>query len=219
MPMRALKNCFRREEKTVRFLLIYGQESFYIEKREDSIMQENQMSSAQKRSAVALGLFIIVLSIAMMAVIGLSIHSEASDEDLVQISTSFSSYEIKNRSKSLSYDLLLTSQEHDRPFKMNFFDGYKGIIEPEELCSGSVYSLEVLPAKSSYVIYSCFDEGGNLIMTKQQAYHASQNTAGIVLMVMFTACICVGGLYILIAFRPEWFSKKMRKSLMGTLGK
>ncbi len=183
------------------------------------MIQEKQVSSRQKQGALVLGIFIIALSIVMMVVIGISLFGEDSPEDLLQISVSFSSYEIRNRTKSTSYDLLLISQEHELPFKMNFFDGYDGIIRPEELCSGSVYSLEVLPAKSSYVIYSCYDEDGNLIMTKRQAYLASQKTAGIIVLFASAACICVGGLYIVIAFRPEWLSEKMRKSLMGTWGR
>lgn len=173
----------------------------------------------QKRAAVALGILIIALSIILVTVVGIAFFTEDSTEDMVRMPVSFSSYEIKHRTKSTAYDLLLISEEHELPFKLNFFDGYKGIVEAEELCTGSVYTVEVLPAKSNYVIYSCCDENGKLIMSKRQAYLASQTTAGIILIFMFIGCISVGVLYIFIAFRPEWISEKMRKRLMGTWGK
>ena len=100
---------------------------------------------------------------------------------------------------------------YDMPFELSFFDGYKKQLSPEDFCTGNTYSLWVSSSKSCYMIYSCSDAEGNLIMTKQEAYLNSQRTAHIVLTVFLLASISLWVVLLLIIHRPDLFGDRVKR--------
>lgn len=170
---------------------------------------------ANKRKATIFVAIMILLSIGMLVLITISFHRDSVPEDLTEVSCSFQSYEIRRHTRSISYDLLLISQDYDMPFKLPFFDGYKKQYSPEDFCGGSTYSLLVSPSQSSYVIYSCFDAQGNVLMTKKEAYRNSQTAAHIALTVFLIVSIVYWVFLLLICYRPDLFGDRVKKVFFG----
>ena len=164
-----------------------------------------------KKTASIFFVCMILLCVGMLILFSWSFHSTSVPEDLVQVSCSFDSYELKQHTRSFSYDLLLFSDSYDIPFKMPFFDGYKHTLYPEYFCAGTTYTLMVSPNKSYYTIYSCFDAGGNCIMTKSEAYTNSQHTAHFLLVIMLHLFIGFFGVMLLITHRPDLFNDRVKK--------
>jgi hypothetical protein len=109
----------------------------------------------------------------------------------------------------------LISEEYDLPFVLSFFDGYEKQHSPENLCTGNTYSLLVSPYASSYEIYSFSDAEGDLLMTKEEAYHSSQKTAHILLLIMLPACILYFAICLLIMYRPDLFGERVKRFFFG----
>ena len=164
-----------------------------------------------KKAASIFFVVMLLLCVGMLILVSQSFHRTSEPEDLVQVSCSFDSYEIKQRTRSISYDLLLISDTYDKPFRMPFFDGYKHMLYPEDFCTGKTYTLMVSPNKSYYTIYSCFDALGNCIMTKSEAYTNSQHTAHILLVIMLHLFIGFFGVMLLITHRPDLFNDRVKK--------
>lgn len=164
-----------------------------------------------KKAASILFISMLLLCVCMLILVSQPFHNTSEPEDLVKVSCSFDSYEIKLHTRSFSYDLLLISDAYDKPFKMPFFDGYKHTLYPEDFCTGKTYTLMVSPNKSYYTIYSCFDASGNCIMTKSEAYSNSQHTAHILLVIMLHLFIGFFGVMLLIIHRPDLFNDLVKK--------
>ena len=176
-------------------------------------MEDKGYVIPQNKNVVASILFVcILLGVGMLILVS---RPFSEPEDLVQVSCSFDSYEIKQHTRSISYDLFLISDAYDKPFQMPFFDGYKHTLYPEDFCTGKTYTLMVLPNKSYYTIYSCFDAHGNCIMTKSEAYTNSQHTAHISLVIMLHLFIGFFGVMLLIIHRPDLFSDRVKKFFFG----
>lgn len=173
--------------------------------------QKDYAIPTNKRKSSLFFAFMILLCVGLLIVNTFSFRSNSVPDDLIQISCSFHTYEIHNHTRSISYDLLLISEDYDMPFKMIFFDGYKKQLSPEDFCTGNTYSLWVSPSKSSYVIYSCSDVEGNLLMTKRDAYLNSQKTAHIVLTVFLLASISFWVTWLLIIHRPDLFGDRIKR--------
>lgn len=173
--------------------------------------QKEYAIPTNKRKASIFFAFMILLSIGLLIAVTFSFHNNSVPNDLIQISCSFHTYEIQKHTRSLSYDLLLISEDYEMPFELSFFDGYKKQHSPEDFCTGNTYSLWVSPSKKSYVIYSCSDAEGNLLMTKREAYHNSQKTAHIVLTVLLLASIAVWVVTLLIIHRPDLFGDRVKR--------
>ena len=107
-----------------------------------------------KKAASIFFVVMLLLCVGMLTLVSRPFHRTSDPEDLVQVSCSFDSYEIKQHTRSISYDLLLISDTYDKPFRMPFFDGYKHTLYPEDFCTGKTYTLMVSPNKSYYTIYS-----------------------------------------------------------------
>lgn len=168
-----------------------------------------------KKAATIFCAVMLLLCIGMLFLFFWPFYSESEPDDLVQVSCSFDSYEIKQHTRSISYDLLLFSDAHDIPFKMPFFDGYKHILYPEDFCTGETYTMMVSPNKSYYTIYSCFDASGNCVMTKSEAYTNSQHTAHILSVIMLLIFIGFFGVLLLMVHRPDLFSDRAKKFFFG----
>lgn len=164
-----------------------------------------------KRKASVFFAVMILLSIGLLTTVTLSFHSDPVPGDLIQISCSFHTYEIRSHTRSISYDLLLFSGDHDLPFELSFFDGYEKQYSPEDLCTGKTYSLWVSPTRSHYEIYSCSDAEGALLMTKREAYHNSQKMAHIVLTIFLIGSISFWVVLLLIIHRPDLFSDRVKR--------
>ncbi len=173
--------------------------------------QKDYAIPTNKRKASIFFAFMILLSIGLLIVVTFSFDSNSVPDDLIQISCKFHAYEIHKHTQSISYDLLLISEDYDMPFKLSFFDGYKKQHSPEDFCTGNTYSLWVSPSKSSYVIYSCSDAEGNLLITKREAYLNSQKTAHIVLTVFLLASISFWAIFLLIIHRPDLFGDRVKR--------
>ena len=168
-----------------------------------------------KKAASIFFVCTLLLCVGMLILVSRPFHRTSEPEALVQVSCSFDSYEIKQHTRSFSYDLLLFSDAYDIPFEMPFFDGYKHTLDPEDFCTGQTYTLMVSPNKSYYTIYSCFDTHGNCIMTKSEAYSNSQHTAHILLVIMLHLFIVCFGVMLLITHRPDLFSDRVKKFFFG----
>ena len=187
--------------------------------------QTNHANPSGKRKSAILFVFMILLSIGMLIAISCSFYTDSVPEDLVQISCSFHTYEIQNHTKSTSYDLRLISEDHPMPFELLFFDGYADQLSPQELCTGNTYSLQVAPSKSSYVIYSCSDSEGNLLMTKKEAYRNSQGVPIVIFLandgearhptVFFLANIAFWVIRLLFLYRPDLFGDRIKKLFLA----
>ncbi|MBE6923427.1 MAG: hypothetical protein E7465_09710 [Ruminococcaceae bacterium] len=164
-----------------------------------------------KRKSTTFFIIMIILSVGLLIVSTLSFYDDSVPEKLIQVSCTFRNYEIQNHTRSISYDLLLISEDYDMPFELSFFDGYKKQLSPEDFCTGNTYSLWVSSSKSCYMIYSCSDAEGNLIMTKQEAYLNSQRTAHIVLTVFLLASISLWVVLLLIIHRPDLFGDRVKR--------
>jgi hypothetical protein len=177
--------------------------------------QTNHTNPSGKGKSAILFVFMILLSIGMLIAISCSFYTDSVPEDLMQISCSFHTYEIQNHTKSTSYDLRLFSEDHPMPFELLFFDGYADQLSPQELCTGNTYSLQVAPSKSSYVIYSCSDSEGNLLMTKKEAYRNSQGVPIVILTVFFLANIAFWVIRLLFLYRPDLFGDRIKKLFLA----
>lgn len=164
-----------------------------------------------KRKASILCVVMILLSVCLLIIVTFSFYNSPVPDDLIQISCSFHTYEIHNHTRSISYDLLLFSKDYDQPFELSFFDGYKKQYSPTDFCTGNRYSLWVSPSKSSYLIYSCSDAEGNLLMTKSEAYLNSQKLAHIALTVFLLASISFWVILLLISHRPDLFGDRVKR--------
>jgi len=173
--------------------------------------QKDYSIPTNKRKASIFFAVMILLSFGLLIAVTFSSHNNSVPDDLIQISCSFHTYEIHNHTRSISYDLLLISEDYDMPFELSFFDGYKKQLSPEDFCTGNTYSLWVSPSKSCYMIYSCSDAEGNLIMTKQEAYLNSQGTAHIVLTVFLLASISLWVVLLLIIHQPDLFGDRVKR--------
>ena len=173
--------------------------------------QKDYSIPTNKRKASIFFAVMILLSIGLLIVVTFSFYSNSVPDDLIQISCNFHTYEIHNHTRSISYDLLLISEDYDMPFELSFFDGYKKQYSPEDFCAGNTYSLWVLPSKSSYVIYSCSDAEGNLLMTKREAYLNSQKMAHIVLTVFLLSSISFWIILLLIIHRPDILGDRVKR--------
>ena len=173
--------------------------------------QKDYVIPTNKRKASIFFAVMILLSISLLIVVTFSFHNNSVPEDLIQVSCTFQNYEIQHHTRSISYDLLLTSEDYDMPFELSFFDGYKKQLSPEDFCTGNTYSLWVSASKSCYTIYSCFDSEGNLLMTKQEAYLNSQGTAHIILTVFLFVSICFWVILLLVMHRPELFGDRIKR--------
>ena len=169
----------------------------------------------KKRNASIFVASMILLSIILLIVITFSFYNNSVPDDLIQISCKFHTYEIHNHTRSISYDLLLISEDYDMPFELSFFDGYKKQLSPEDFCTGNTYSLWVSPSKSSYVIYSCSDAEGNLLMTQREAYLNSQKTAHIILVVFLLSSISFWVILLLIVHRPDLFGDRIKRFFLA----
>jgi len=177
--------------------------------------QKDYAIPTNKRSASIFFAFMILLSVGLLIAITTSFYNDSVPDDLIQISCNFDTYELHNHTRSTSYDLLLISEDYDMPFELLFFDGYEKQLSPEDFCTGNTYSLWVSPSKSSYVIYSCSDAEGNLLMTKREAYLNSQKMPGIVLIVFFLLSISFWVILLLIIHRPNLFSDRVKRFFFG----
>jgi hypothetical protein len=101
------------------------------------------------------------------------------------------------------------------PFDLLFFDGYADQLSPQELCTGNTYSLQVAPSKSSYVIYSCSDSEGNLLMTKKEAYRNSQGVPIVILTAFLLANIAFWVIRLLFLYRPDLFGDRIKKLFLA----
>ena len=164
-----------------------------------------------KKAASIFFVCMLLLCVGMLILVSQPFHNASEPEDLVQVSCSFDSYEIKQHTRSISYDLLLFSGDHDLPFELSFFDGYEKQYSPEDLCTGKTYSLWVSPTRSHYEIYSCSDAEGALLMTKREAYHNSQKMAHIVLTIFLIGSISFWVVLLLIIHRPDLFSDRVKR--------
>ena len=168
-----------------------------------------------KKTATIFFVVMLLLCIGMLILFSTSYHDTSEPEGLLQLSCSFASYEIKQHTRSISYDLLLFSDAYDIPFEMPFFDGYKHTLYPEDFCTGKTYTLMVSPNKSCYTIYSCSDTSGNCIMTKSEAYSNSQHTAHILLIIILHLFIGFFGVVLLITHCPDLFHDRVKKFFFG----
>ena len=164
-----------------------------------------------KKATTIFLIVMIFLGLAMLVVTSPLFHKTSEPDDLMQVSCAFDSFEIRQHTRSFSYDLLLISDEYDFPFKLSFFDGYKKQYSPKDFCNGNTYFLLVSPNASSYEIYSFSDAEGNLLMTKKEAYHNSQKIAHILLPVMLLAGIAFFTLLLLIMHRPDLFGERIKR--------
>ena len=168
-----------------------------------------------KKPATIFFAIMILLCVALLIVTSPIFHSSSQPDNLMQISCTFDSFERKQHTRSLSYDLLLISDEYDFPFKLSFFDGYKNQYSPEDFCNGNTYFLLVSPNASSYEIYSFSDAEGNLLMTKKEAYHNSQKIASILLPIMLLSCISYFTICIFIIHRPDLFGERVKRFFLA----
>ena len=168
-----------------------------------------------KRKSIIFFIIMIILSVGLLIVSTLSFYDDSVPEELIQVSCTFRNYEIQNHTKSTSYDLRLFSEDHPMPFELLFFDGYADQLSPQELCTGNTYSLQVAPSKSSYVIYSCSDSEGNLLMTKKEAYRNSQGVPIVILTVFFLANIAFWVIRLLFLYRPDLFGDRIKKLFLA----
>ena len=173
--------------------------------------QSDYTIPTNKRKASIFFSIMILLCVGLLIVTTFSFHINSVPDDLIQISCNFTTYEIHKHTRSYSYDLLLISEDYDMPFELSFFDGYKKQLAPEDFCTGNTYSLLVSPSKSRYVIYSCCDAEGNLLMTEREAYLNSQTTAHVVLTVFLLANISLWVIMLLIIHRPELFGERVKR--------
>ena len=74
-----------------------------------------------KRKSTIFFIIMIILSVGLLIVSVLSSYDDSVPENLIQISCNFRNYEIQNHTRSISYDLLLISEDYDMPFELNFF--------------------------------------------------------------------------------------------------
>lgn len=172
--------------------------------------QKDYVIPSNKRKASVFLVLMILLSLGMLIVFTFSFHSNSVPDNLIQISCTFQTYDIRNHTRSISYDLLLFSDDYNMPFELSFFDGYKKTFAPEVFCNGKAYSLWVSPSKSSYEIYSFSDIDGNLLMTKKEAYLNSQSVAHVLLTVFFLLSIVLWVVMLLIIHRPDLFSDRTK---------
>ena len=164
-----------------------------------------------KKATTIFLIVMILLGLALLVVTSPLFHKTSEPDDLMQVSCAFDSFEIRQHTRSFSYDLLLISEEYDLPFSFSFFDGYKGQYSAADLCNGSTYSLLVSPYASGYTIYSLSDADGHLLMTKEEAYRNSQKIAHILLPVMLLAGIAFFTLLLLIMHRPDLFGERIKR--------
>ena len=174
-------------------------------------MAQIKIPAGKKASTI----FFIVMILLCVGLLVLTFPTFDEPEDLVQISCSFDTYEIKQHTRSISYDLHLISNQYDLPFQLSFFDGYRKQYAPEDFCDGSTYSLLVLPYPTSYEIYSFFDAEGNLLMTKEEARQQSQGIAQILLTIFLLASIALFAIFLLMIHRPDLFSQRVKKSFFA----
>ena len=73
-----------------------------------------------KKAASIFFVCMLLLCVGMLILVSQPFHNASEPEDLVQVSCSFDSYEIKQHTRSFSYDLLLISDTYDKPFRMPF---------------------------------------------------------------------------------------------------
>lgn len=158
-------------------------------------------------------IIMLLISAAMLSAIFISHQEQPTPDGVIEITCSFQSYEIKRHTRSISYDLLLTSHDYERPFEFSFFDGYKKRISPEELCMGTTYSLCVLPYESSYEIYRLSSSDNDLLLTKEEAYSNSQQTASVLLIIFLTLNICFFLLLLTALHFPHLFSERIKRFL------
>ena len=173
--------------------------------------QSDYTIPTNKRKASIFFSIMILLCVGLLIVMTFSFHINSVPDDLIQISCNFTTYEIHKHTRSYSYDLLLISEDYDMPFELSFFDGYKKQYSPENFCTGNTYSMWVSPSKSSYVIYSCSDAEGILLMTKREAYLNSQKLAHILLTVFLLSSISFWIILLLIVHRPDLFSDRVKR--------
>ena len=90
--------------------------------------QKDYVAPTNKRKASIFFAIMILLSIGLLIIATISFHSSLVPDDLIQISCNFHTYEIHNHTRSISYDLMLISEDYDMPFQLSFLTGIKSNI-------------------------------------------------------------------------------------------
>lgn len=134
-------------------------------------------------------------------------------EGLSVLSVRFQSWAVEQMPRSISLSLRLYAQGDERPFVLDFYEGYeRWIPNPGDLCDGADYQAEVMEHQDRCSLYTLTAPDGTPILTYdnyQQGYQNSQGTAIIILRVfaVFGFLFFLLGLFVI--RRPDRFPNRV----------
>lgn len=157
---------------------------------------------------IALCTFMIVLAVYI-------VFLKQPPDDLKPLACAFSSHKIQGHYKSSSTDLLLHSPEYEKEFKISFYsDCEEYLPNPELLCNGELFNLQVSEAQDTFSIYGISDSKGNIFLTpeiKNELYRNGQMPYAIITIIIFTTFIVFWSVGIPVHYHPEYFHPVIRK--------
>lgn len=110
---------------------------------------------------------------------------QAKPEGLISSTLHFTSWDTKQMNRSASISLQLYAAEDQRPFALNFYEGYQEWIpNPQELCDGAAYQAEVLDCGDFWELCTITALDGTPVLTYenyQQGYQNSMRAARMIL--------------------------------------
>ena len=157
--------------------------------------------------------FLLMASVVMiiLAVSGLRPVNDQTPADVVQLRTSFQSWE---RVKKECGTLILHAEGYEKPFTLSWLSGFEvPVPEPEALCSGADYILMVREGEEDYQIYALSTDKHRPIITAldhNTAYRNTQFSACIFLVIAGVLCFVFSVFGIVVGRHPDRFSPWVR---------